>query len=210
MTELPKTKLNSPQPALELINFLSLSGSAFPNGAPQLYWFSAVSISLTLHSLLFYIQPVSFVVRTQRYWVVTIFRILILRQIAITMKQAEGYWKDSQCCLKFGVISHFIPRFQKQAIQLHVQFSSVQSLSHVQLFATPWSAAHQASLSVTNSRSSLRLTSIESVMPSSHLILCRPLPLLPSYSHIFASSYCEKKKSLWRNIALGTSVAGSM
>ena len=60
-----------------------------------------------------------------------------------------------------------------------VQFSSVQSLSHVQLFATPWIAARQASLSITNSRSSLRLTSIESVMPSSHLILCRPLLLLP-------------------------------
>ena len=54
-----------------------------------------------------------------------------------------------------------------------------QSLSRVQLFATPWIAARQASLSITNSRSSLRLTSIESVMPSSHLILCCPLLLLP-------------------------------
>ena len=52
-------------------------------------------------------------------------------------------------------------------------------LSHVPLFATPWIAARQASLSITNSRSSLRLMSIESVMPSSHLILCRPLFLLP-------------------------------
>ena len=60
-----------------------------------------------------------------------------------------------------------------------VQFSSFQSLSRVRLFATPWIAAGQASLSITNSRSSLRLTSIESVMPSSHLILCRPLLLLP-------------------------------
>ena len=58
-------------------------------------------------------------------------------------------------------------------------FSSVQSLSHVRLFATPWVAARQASLSITISRSSLRLTSIESVMPSSHLILCHPLLLLP-------------------------------
>ena len=58
-------------------------------------------------------------------------------------------------------------------------FSSVQSLSHVRLFVTPWIAAHQASLSITNSRSSLRLKSIESVMPSSHLILRRPLLLLP-------------------------------
>ena len=60
------------------------------------------------------------------------------------------------------------------------QFSrSVQSLSHVQLFATPWIAAHRASLSVTITQSSLKLTSIKSVMPSSHLILCRPLLLLP-------------------------------
>ena len=59
------------------------------------------------------------------------------------------------------------------------QFSSVQSLSCVRLFATPWIAARQASLSITNSRSSPRLTSIESVMPSSHLILRRPLLLLP-------------------------------
>jgi len=58
-------------------------------------------------------------------------------------------------------------------------FSSVQSLSRVRLFATPWIAAHQASLSITNSQSLFRLMSIESVMPSSHLILCRPLLLLP-------------------------------
>ena len=62
---------------------------------------------------------------------------------------------------------------------LGVQFSSVQSLSRIRVFATPWIAAHQASLSITNSQNSLRLTSIESVMPSSHLILCRPLLLLP-------------------------------
>ena len=59
------------------------------------------------------------------------------------------------------------------------QIRSDQSLSRVQLFVTPWIAGHQASLSNTNSQSSLRLTSIESVMPSSHLILCRPLLLLP-------------------------------
>ena len=59
------------------------------------------------------------------------------------------------------------------------QFSSVQSLSHVWHFATPWIAARQASLSITNSRSSPKLMSIESVMSSSHLILCHPLLLLP-------------------------------
>ena len=58
-------------------------------------------------------------------------------------------------------------------------FSSVQLLSHVQLFATPWTAAHQASLLITDSRSLLKLRSIESVMPSNHLILCCSL-LLPS------------------------------
>ena len=60
-----------------------------------------------------------------------------------------------------------------------VQFSSVQSFTHVRLFATLWTAAFQASLSITNSRSLLKLMSIESVMPSNHLILCRPLLLPP-------------------------------
>ena len=59
------------------------------------------------------------------------------------------------------------------------QFSSVQSLSRVRLFATPWIAARQASLSLTNSRSSFKLMSVKLVMPSNHLILCRPLLLLP-------------------------------
>ena len=58
-------------------------------------------------------------------------------------------------------------------------FSSVQSLSRVRLFVTPWTEAHQAFLSITNSRSLLKLMSIESVMPSNHLILCCPLLLLP-------------------------------
>ena len=64
-------------------------------------------------------------------------------------------------------------------LQVCPKFSSVQSLSRVRLFATPWTAAHQASLSIANSWSLLKLMSIESVMPSNHLILCRPL-LLPS------------------------------
>ena len=63
--------------------------------------------------------------------------------------------------------------------QSSVQFSSVQSLSCVRLLVTPWIAACQVSLFITISRSSLKLTSIESVMPSSHLILCHPLFLLP-------------------------------
>ena len=60
------------------------------------------------------------------------------------------------------------------------QFSSVQLLSRVQLFATPWTAARQASLSITNSRSLLRLMSVESMMPSNHLFLCCSLLLPPS------------------------------
>ena len=77
---------------------------------------------------------------------------------------------------------------------LRYQFNSVQSLSRVRLFATPWTAPHQASLSITNPHSLLKLMSIESVMPSNHLILCRPLLLLPS---IFPSiRVCSKKSVL--------------
>ena len=79
---------------------------------------------------------------------------------------------DPRVTLKFPFVSMCNKRYINK-------FSSVQSLSRVRLFAIPWIAAHQAFLSITNSRSSLRFMSIESVMPSSHLILCRPLLLLP-------------------------------
>ena len=72
---------------------------------------------------------------------------------------------------------------------------SVQSLSRVRLFATPWTAARQVSLSITSSRSLLKLMSIESVMPSNHLILCRPLLLLPS---IFPSIRVFSNESVLR------------
>ena len=83
-----------------------------------------------------------------------------------------------------------------------VQFSSVQSLSHVQLFATPWIAARQASLSITNSQTLLKLMPIESVMPFSHLILCRPLLLLPPIppsSRVFSneSTLCIRWPKNW-------------
>ena len=68
----------------------------------------------------------------------------------------------------------------QEAVIKTIPKTSVQLLSRVWLFATPWTAVCQASLSITNSRSSLKLTSIEWVMPSYHLILCRPLLLLPS------------------------------
>ena len=68
-------------------------------------------------------------------------------------------------------------------------FSSVQSLSHIQLFVTPWTAVRQASLSISNSRNLLKLLSIESVMPSNHLILCCPLllPLMFPSIRVFAN-----------------------
>ena len=80
-----------------------------------------------------------------------------------------------------------------EKVKLHKSFSSVQLLSRVQLFVTPWSAACQASLSITNSWSLLKLMYIESVMPSNHLILCRPLLLLPS---IFPSIRVFSKESV--------------
>ena len=70
-------------------------------------------------------------------------------------------------------------KYSHYYIHILIFICSVQSLSHVRLLATPWITAHQASLSITISWSSLRLTSIESVIPSSHLILGRPLLLLP-------------------------------
>ena len=81
----------------------------------------------------------------------------------------------------------------KGVLLLHCYLSSVQSLSRVRLFVTPWTTAHQASLSITNSQSLLKLMSIESVMPSNHLILCYPLLLLPS---IFPSIRVFSNESL--------------
>ena len=81
-------------------------------------------------------------------------------------------------CLSFVLIKTpvvFVILSYNKDHSYSVQFSLAQSLSHVQLFATPWTAAHQASLTITNSQSLLRLVSIESVMPSNHLVLCCPL-----------------------------------
>jgi len=72
-------------------------------------------------------------------------------------------------------------RFRPKINIFGAYFSSVQSLSHVQLFATPWTTARQVSLSITNSWSLLKLMSIELVMSPNHLIFCRPLLLLPSF-----------------------------
>ena len=82
--------------------------------------------------------------------------------------------------LKFCRKLHIISKAEQYTFLAVLQFSSVQTLSRVQISVTPWIAARQASLSITNSWSSLKLTSFESVMTSSHLILCCPLLLLPS------------------------------
>ena len=92
---------------------------------------------------------------------------------------SSGQAVKNSCCSVKLIEEATVDRQWEIFEALSVQFSSVQSLSRVWLFATPWIAAPQASLSITISWSSLRLTSIESVMPSSHLILCRPLFLLP-------------------------------
>ena len=93
----------------------------------------------------------------------------------------------SSCCSLRSSRPLLLPLYpwvHSQHLCLHsVQFSSVQLLSRVRLFVTPWTAARQASLSITNSWSLLNLMSIESMMPSNHIILCRPLLPLPSIFH---------------------------
>ena len=96
---------------------------------------------------------------------------------------------------ELAIVYRPVQSSQSTAVRRFLQFSSVQLLSPVWLFATPWTAARQASLSITNSRSSLKLMSIESVMPSNHLILCRPLLLPPS---IFPSIRVFSNESVLR------------
>ena len=99
----------------------------------------------------------------------------------LVVKTAGFHCRGHRFSLWFGELGSHMPRgfYFSQGEDWNIQFSSVQSLSRVRLSTTPWIAACQASLSITNSRSSLRLTSIESVMLSSHLIFCLPLLLLP-------------------------------
>ena len=101
----------------------------------------------------------------------------------------------------FTISQSLLKLLSIESVSLY-QFSSVQSLSRVQLFATPWIIASQASLSITNSRSLLKLMSIESVMPSSHLIFCRPLlllPPIPSSIRVFSneSTLCIRWPKYW-------------
>ena len=84
-------------------------------------------------------------------------------------------------CISVKNASFMSMQFRLEQLKVWVELlPSVQSLSRVRLFATPWAAAHQASLSITNSQSSFKLMSIELVMLSNHLIFCHPLLLLPS------------------------------
>ena len=94
-------------------------------------------------------------------------------------------------------------------LEYRITFSSVQSLSHVRLFANPWTAALQASLSITNSRSSLKLMSIESVMPSSHLILSSPSPPAPQ-SLPALDSFPMSQLFAWGGQSIGVSALASV
>ena len=97
----------------------------------------------------------------------------------IFLTQEDPTWLFCGSCIAGGFFTDSLLLNHWGSPISNYQFSSVQSLSRVWLFATPWITARQASLSITKSRSLLRLMSIESVMPSSHLILCCPLLLLP-------------------------------
>ena len=110
-------------------------------------------------------------------------------------------------------VHHQLPEFTQThihwiSVQYNNKIGSDQSLSRVRLFVTPWIAARQASLSITNSRSSLRLMSIESVMPSSHLILCHPLLLLPQ-SLPASESFPMSQLFAWGGQSTGVSASAS-
>ena len=113
--------------------------------------------------------------------VLILFKILLVPKSARRVESLENIHPKSSTTryLTFWVLE-IIPLDLMLMMQTSVQFSSVQSLSRVWLFATPWTAARQASVSITNIWSLLKLMSVKSVMPSIHLILCRPLLLLPS------------------------------
>ena len=127
-------------------------------------WLDLLAIQGTLNSLLQHHSSKASILRRSAFFTIQILHpyMTIRKTIALTRR----IFVNKGMSLLFNMLSS-------------VQFISVQSLSRVRLFATPRIAAHQAFLSMTNSQSSLRLVSIESVMPSSHLILCCPLLLLP-------------------------------
>ena len=111
--------------------------------------------------------------------------------------------------MKWKVAYHETQVYGLSTTQVTCHISSVQLLSRVWLFVTPWIAAHQASLSITNSQSSPRLMSIESVMPSSHLILCCPLLLLPQ-SLPASGSFPMSQLFAWGGQSIGVSALASV
>ena len=129
-----------------------------------------------------------------------------LELVAISYSRRSSWPRDGT---RVSCISCIGGGFFTTSATWQLLFNSVQSLTHVQLFATPWTAAHQASLSITNSRSLLKFMSIESMMPSSHLILCHPLLLSPS---IFPSSGCFQMSQFFTSggQSIGVSVSASV
>ena len=109
------------------------------------------------------------------------------------------------CCQSSHTSFKMVYCWKETVIKIH-SISSVQSLSRVRLFVTPWTAARQASLSITNCQNSLKLMSIELVMPSNHLILCCPLLLLPS---IFPSIRVFSNESALRHQVASIRVSAS-
>ena len=131
------------------------------------------------------------------YPVTVTFAFFVFKECKLRTRQMNRHWSN-------------------RGMETSVQFSSVQSLSRVRLFVTPWISAHQASLSITNSWSSLRLMSTESVMASSHLILCHPLLLLPPIPpsiRVFSNEStlrmrCPKYRSFSCSIILSKEIPG--
>ena len=144
----------------------------------KIYYFNILFVSCLFKFLLIFQCPVFFLL---------IWKIFVYFCVCVHMYIYLSIYIHMYVCFIFIVLVLFL----KITLKVHMisqyvnhykltgTFSSVQSLSLVLLFATPWIAARQASLSITNSQTSLRFMSIESVMPSSHLILCRHLLLLP-------------------------------
>ena len=125
------------------------------------------------------------------FFVYGILQARILEWVAMTSSRGSSHLRDRTCLSYVSCIGRTQSIFKRLSLiysgyapfwlfQSHLIRTAIQSLSHVWFFVTPWTAARQASLSITNCWSLLKLMSIESVMPSSHLILCRPLLLLPS------------------------------
>ena len=139
----------------------------------------------------------------------------LFHQSPEALEASEDFWTTKErikslhlvfCSVMFSYVYKFCKLGMIEI--LWIQFSSVQSLSCVQLFVIPWIAARQASLSITISRCLPRLMSIESMMPSSHLILCRPLLLLPR-SFPASGSFPMSQLFAWVGQSTGVSASAS-